>query len=403
MPPSAEPASKPTLLVVTSTLPRWEGDSEPRFVMDLCQAMSPGWRVRVLAPHCAGAARAERWGEVEVRRFRYFAGWGEVLAYEGGVLPRLRARPWLWLLVPWFLLALVASIARELRREPVALIHAHWLLPQGFATRLALWFSRRQVPVICTAHGADVLGLRGAAAGALQRWVARGCARVGVVSEALASELTARGVPQAKLRLMPMGVQVPARAPARGNPAGLVAFAGRLVEKKGFAVLLEAFARVVVEVPQARLCVAGGGPELEAHRRRAASLGLGGCVEFLGAVPHARVLDLFARASVGVMPSVTAADGDSEGLGLVMLEAMAAGCPMIASDLPAVRTVIRDGENGRLVPERDEAALARAILEVLHDPAKAARMAATALQDVARRFSWDAVAANHDRVYSELR
>src|SRR6185503_12110345 len=135
--------ARPLALVVTSTLPRWQNDTEPRFILDLCQALAARYRVLVLAPHFRSAATAEHWGGVEIRRFRYFAEWGEVLAYEGGILPKLRQRPWLWALVPVFMLAQVVALVRLLRSEPVALVHAHWLIPQGVITRAAIALSGR--------------------------------------------------------------------------------------------------------------------------------------------------------------------------------------------------------------------------------------------------------------------
>src|SRR5687768_17542257 len=95
-------SGKPLVLVVTSTLPRWDGDTEPAFILELCRALAARYDVLALAPHCRGAARVEQHAGIEIRRFRYCFEWGEVLAYEGGILPKLRRRPWLWLLVPCF-------------------------------------------------------------------------------------------------------------------------------------------------------------------------------------------------------------------------------------------------------------------------------------------------------------
>lgn len=397
------PASpKPTILVVTSTLPRWRGDSEPRFVLDLCRALSDEFQITLLAPHCCGAAATEVIEGVAVRRFRYFPAWGEVLAYEGGMLPKLRLRPWLWLLVPFFMAGLIVAVVRSLRGEPMALVHAHWLIPQGFCVRLAMWLARRHPPLICTTHGSDVLGLRSAVAQHLQRWVAQGCARVGAVSGALRDELVRRGVPAGKIQLMPMGVTVPSAQPDPARrQSQLIAFAGRIIETKGVDILLQAFHRIASELPDARLCVAGGGPELTRYRRLAATLGLADRASFLGPVPQERVWHLFARAAVAVMPSVTGRDGASEGFPLVMLEAMAAACPLIVSDLAAVRGVIRPRENGLVFPEGDEKALAEAILDLLRNRDLALRLAAAGYRDVQARYSWAAVAMNHRAIYAQ--
>jgi glycosyltransferase involved in cell wall biosynthesis len=388
--------------VVTSTLPRWPDDTEPRFVLDLCQALGGAYQILVLAPHCSGARREESWDGIQVRRFRYFPEWGERLAYEGGILPNLRRRPWLWPLVPLFMAALVLAIARALRERPVALIHAHWLVPQGLAARIATRVARRTVPLVCTAHGADVFGMNGRLARVLQRWVAGGSACVGVVSGALGEELARRGVERGRLRVLPMGVAVQHSVPdpATRTP-DLIAFAGRMVGKKGVDVLLEAVALLAAGRPRLRLCLAGGGPELDQYRALAAARGLADRVEFLGAVPQPRVRELFERAAVAAMPSVTAPGGDAEGLGLVMIEAMAAGCPVVVTDLPVVRGVIRPGENGLVFPERDAAALADALRRLLDDRALASALAARARQDIASRFSWSAVGGAYAAVFRE--
>ena len=122
---------KPLLLVLTSTFPRWPEDTEPRFVLDLCQRLNVSFRVCVLAPHAPGTAERGQLDGVDVYRFRYCAESLERLAYDGGVTPKLRRSPWLWLLVPFFMAAETMAAARCLRRDPVALIHAHWLIPQA--------------------------------------------------------------------------------------------------------------------------------------------------------------------------------------------------------------------------------------------------------------------------------
>lgn len=397
--PSMQPA-KPMLLMVTSTLPRWDDDAEPRFVLDLCHALSARYRVVALAPHAPGAAIRQHWGPVEVRRYRYFFQWGEQLAYDGGILPKLRQRPWLWCIVPFFLAAQTLAIARVLRRDDVSLIHAHWLIPQGLCARVARILARSRTPLVATAHGADVFALKGGVARVLQRWVARGCCRIGAVSTALADALADRGVPRRLLRVLPMGIAIPdGTAPARDPD--LIAFAGRIVEKKGVGVLLEAFRLLSREHPRARLAIAGAGPELQQRRSQAREAGLAERVDFLGAVPHAEVEALFARAAVAVMPSITARDGDAEGLGLVMLEAMSAGTPVVVSDLAVVRDVVRPGENGLVFPEGDAAALALALGRLLTDRALAGRLAARARSDVSERYSWSAVADRHAAAYGE--
>jgi glycosyltransferase involved in cell wall biosynthesis len=390
------PEHKPLLLVLTSTFPRWGGDTEPRFVLDLCARLTGRYRVVVLAPHAAGAAREEAMDGVEVRRFRYAPARWEQLAYAGGMVPNLRARPWLWLLVPLFLAAEVLATARLLRRLPVAVLHAHWLIPQAFCGWLACLLAGRRPPLVCTVHGADVFSLRGAVFDGLRRFIVARCAWLGAVSDAIAAELRRLGATDAQARVLPMGVSEPS-GPAPGRDADHVVFAGRIVEKKGLPVLLRAFARLRAQGSSARLTVAGGGPQLEAGRELARDLGV--AATFTGPVEHAVVLDLFRRGTVAVMPSIVAADGDTEGLGLVALEAMMCGCPVVASNLPAVATYLRHEDNGILVPAGDDAALALALARLLEDAPLRQRIAAQARRYASDSFGWNAAVAAYERAY----
>ncbi len=126
------------ILVLTSTFPRWSGDREPPFVFELCKRLAETNEVTVLAPHCRGAVAEERIGErLRVRRFRYAPELLESLAYEGGILEKLRLARWRHLLVPAFFLAEAWAALRAIRRERPDVIHAHWIVPQGVVALVA--------------------------------------------------------------------------------------------------------------------------------------------------------------------------------------------------------------------------------------------------------------------------
>lgn len=392
----------PTLLCLTSTLPRWRGDTEPAFVHELNRRLSEQFRILALAPHAPGAATRETLEGVEIRRFRYAWAAAEALAYEGGIVAKLRARPLLWLLVPAFVVAQVVAAWRILRREPVAAVHAHWLIPQALCAQVARRLGGRHVPVVCTVHGADLFAFNHPWLRWLQRTLANRCERVAAVSEAVRAELVARGVDAHRIRVLPMGVPVPAEAtPPRGDGDHLV-FAGRLVGKKGVDVLLRAFREIRAARPRVRLTIAGGGPERARHEGLAGELGVAPAVAFTGPAPHEDVLALLRDATVVVVPSVVAEGGDTEGLGLVAIEAMAAGSPVVASDLPAIRGFIDDGATGLLFPAGDAGALARAVVRLLDDGALRARLGAAARRRAVAEFGWPVAAARYAREFAAL-
>jgi glycosyltransferase involved in cell wall biosynthesis len=205
--------------------------------------------------------------------------------------------------------------------------------------------------------------------------------------------------------VIPMGTDLterftPSRAVAR--EAGGVLFAGRLVEKKGVRHLLDAIARLHGQGRALTLRIAGSGPDLDMLRDEARRLGIVDRVEFLGSVDHARLAVLFRAATAAVVPSVVASDGDQEGFGLVIVEAMGCGCPVIASRLPAIGDIATDGETAMLVPPADPDALARAIAAVLDDPHGAEKRATAARARVVELFDWAVISRRYADLLGQL-
>src|SRR5690348_10765502 len=178
------PATKPRLLVLTSTYPRWRDDPEPGFVHELSRRLAADFEVTVLCPHAPGAKTLEELDGVSVERYRYAPTAWETLVHDGGMVANLKRKPLKWLLVPGFLLGQAWAARRIVRRRSVDVLHVHWLIPQGLATLLLRLLGCR-VPYLVTSHGADLYSLRGSLSRALKRRVAAGSAAMSVVSSAM--------------------------------------------------------------------------------------------------------------------------------------------------------------------------------------------------------------------------
>lgn len=189
------------------------------------------------------------------------------------------------------------------------------------------------------------------------------------------------GVAEEKVRLLYHGVDLP--EPAQRTPGMPVVAVGRLVASKGFDLLV----RALVELPDLRGVIIGEGPEGAVLRQLAAACGVSDRMTFAGAQPFTRVRDEFAGALAAVVPSRVLADGDSDGIPNVLLEALAHGVPVVASGIRSIREAIRDGENGLLVPENDAAALAAALRRLAEEDGLAARLADGGRETVRRQFS----------------
>jgi glycosyltransferase involved in cell wall biosynthesis len=215
----------------------------------------------------------------------------------------------------------------------------------------------------------------------------------------IADAFAARHGTRPGVRVVPNGCDVPSARAFPGlaseNPPRVL-YAGQLYPWKGVDVLVEAMAAV----PSARLVILGG-IEGEADTRRiralADGLGLGGRIEMPGLVPQARVADELARAAVVAVPFLRTGMTERHTSPLKIFEAMAAGRPIVASDLPSTREVLSEGENALLVPPGDASALASALRRLLAEGDLARRLAGAAWA-AAPRYSWDARA----RVLREL-
>jgi glycosyltransferase involved in cell wall biosynthesis len=160
----------------------------------------------------------------------------------------------------------------------------------------------------------------------------------------------------------------------------------RQYPRKRVVDLIDAFAVVTAREPRARLVIIGDGPEHAALQRRLQDRGLQAQVRLLGALQEdAEVRRWYTRASVFCLPS------EQEGFGIVFLEAMASGLPVVTTTSAAIPEVVPDGEAGLLVPPRDPDALAEALLRLLQDPDLRARLRECGRRHV-RQYSWDRVA-----------
>ncbi len=394
---------KPRLLVLTSTFPRWPNDHEPPFVYELARRLTDRFDVTVLAPHAPGAARREVMDGVQVVRFRYAPERLEKLAYDGGIPTKLRQLPRLRLLVPIFLIAQLLAAWRLMHHLRPDAIHAHWLLPQGLVAVLARGLAGIPARLLATSHGADIHALRFSIARWLKRLTLQHADAVTVVSHALEREASELTQEPEKLHVVPMGVDLQQRfLPARrnvGRPTLL--FTGRLVEKKGVSTLLESLTLVLPEVSDCRLLIAGSGPQQSTLKASAQRLGIAGAVEFLGSYRNEDLPKLLQQSDVAVYPFRCAAGGDQEGLGLVMLEAMGCGLPVVAGNVPAVHDVIEHERTGLLVPPDDPPALANALLRLFNDPELAMRLANAGRTHALAKFDWPVIAERYADLLSQ--
>lgn len=350
---------KKNLLVTASTFPRWEGDTEPRFVLDLSKHMLDEFDVTVLVPASPGAKDEEILEGVKVIRYHYFPihQW-ETLCYPGAIVPRIKQKKIRILLVPFLFMSLWFHLFKLLPEYDI--VHSHWLIPQGIVQS---FFKK---PYIVTGHGGDVTSLNKGVLRKLKIRCLKNAKHVTVVSEHLKQKVQEL-VPEIEPSVISMGVDTSKFGKQYYVPnyfgqgdKKVVLFVGRLAEKKGVKYLIKAMKDV-----DALLVIVGDGPLREQLKEQAKVLGEK--VIFLGSKTHDELKTIYASADIFVAPSITAKDGDQEGLPTTIMEAMASGLVVIASNSGGIPQIIQDGVNGLLCEEKNMHELAENILKLLND------------------------------------
>ena len=216
------------------------------------------------------------------------------------------------------------------------------------------------------------------------------------------AQLEAMGCPREKIQVHRMGIDLRHFAVRAARPAPLVTrllSVSRLVEKKGIGDAIRAVARTSAPV---EYVVAGDGPLRAELKALARELGVASRVRFVGAQARSEVAVLLEQADVFIAPSVTAADGDIEGIPVSIMEAMAVGLPVISTQHSAIPELVDDGATGLLVPERDAAALAGCIDALASDPDRRARMGTAGRARVADSFEMGALTTRLEELYRDL-
>ncbi len=386
------------VLFLTTTYARDEDDYQAPWLRQLIRRLADrGISVTVLAPGFRGLG-AHRVDGVPVHRFRYAPARWETLTQESGAPNKLRANPLYWLLVPPYVLGGLVGTIRLMRARHFDAIHVHWPVPQALFAQVARMI--RPARCVLTFYGADVTlarrlpFLRAMA----RRWVrnADAVTAISTYTGRVVADLT--GV---QPRIIPFGVDLPRREdiskPLQGTHHVLAV--GRLIERKGYPVLIQAIARLKQEVPDVRLTIAGEGQEYPRLKELVQRLGLEGHVQLPGRVSDEELDALYRWADVFVLPSLVDRSGDTEGLGLVLLEALSYGRPVIASAVGGITDIVQEGETGFLVPPGDPEALARALLRVFHDPEAARSLADHGWAVNRQRFDWERIADAYATLY----
>jgi glycosyltransferase involved in cell wall biosynthesis len=372
---------------VTATFPPYRGGTGNVCFHHARELARRGHSITVLTAALPGAPAYEQRDEIAIRRLRPLARIGNAPLLPT-LLPALRGFDVIHLHYPFILGAEIVRLAAALTSTPLVLSFHNDLIGDGARAQLFAHYQRLSA-----------------------RITVRGAARLCVVSgDHYAASVLRRSLRPERPPVveLPNGVDLDRFQPDQtadavraryGIPGDarlllFVAALDRAHHFKGLSTLLQALARLPQSI---RLLAVGDGDLRPSYEREVAALGLTGRVTFAGALDHAATAPLFSAADVTVLPSTP-----PESFGLVLVESLACATPVIASNIPGVRTVVQHGRDGLLVPPGDPAALADAIEQITSDDAARAYMGRHGRARVTERYDWRQIAAQLERLYHEL-
>jgi glycosyltransferase involved in cell wall biosynthesis len=410
--------------VLTHNYPRFGGDFSGTFVEALCDELArQGHQVTIWAPYDPAYARPltyqptpadnGRAGQtVTLRLYRYaYPPRLHRLGYMRSMQSDLALRLEAYLLSPALFAAGTRQVLADAAKLRPDVLHAHWVLPNGFIGAVA---SRRlHIPLAVSVPGSDA---QVAAKNPLFR-------RMAAFTFAQARLLTANS---ADLRdaVLPLGADLgkfdmiiygtdphTLRPDASGTMAlrqrlgiaaaiPIVLCVGRMVHKKGFDVLIRALAEPVLAQRELAVVMVGGGDELSAWQQLAADLGVEGRIHWVGSVPKTEIGIYYNMADMLAMPSVSR---PADGLNVCVLDAMSCGKPVVASTVAGNPLAVSDGVTGLLIPEQDPAALAAAIAALLDHPQRAREMGAAGRRRIEDELGWPQLARRYVGHFERMR
>jgi len=399
------------VLILTSSFPASPGDYYGNFIFELSKSLQKeGVDIVIVCPHHPCSKFLENWEGMKIYRFPYFFPFSaQKLRSRGGLLSVIKKSHLAKLQIPLFVLFELAYTVVIAHKEKVDVIHSHWIIPQGMIGAICKKITK--VKHIISIHGSDInLCLNNRLLKIVLNFVINNTDEICTNSSFTYTQLNKISrSSQSKTKIIPMGinankfkVQNSADSEIYIRNKKTVLCIGRLIDWKGTKFLLLAMEKVLKQLPDAQLIIGGTGPEKENLIRLSTELNIQDSVVFAGYIEDEFLLEYYSKADIFVLPSIDI-NGQTEGLGVVLLEAMACCVPVIGSNVGGIPDIIQDGYNGYLVPEKNPEELSKKIIQLLVDPVLARRFGENGLATVQNKFTWDRISCQFKDRYVQVK
>lgn len=399
--------TKKHILIVASTFPASNNDPVPTFVKDQISAMKKldsNLRFTVIAPHDTRSNTNTFSKHPDYNEYRFHYMWPkslERLAGQGGIVPSLKKHPYLYAVIPFFLIAQFFTVLRLTLKLKPDIINAHWIIPQGFICILVGFIAHKKV--ITTVHGGDVFTFNNTVSNAIKHFVLKNATEV-VVNSSATKDRCNEIYSGRSYQVIPMGVSFENfnKKIKKQSDTLNILFVGRLSEEKGIKYLIKALATLKRQNIKFKAKIVGSGPEEVELKQLTKFLGLSNNIEFTGWVNRDNIADYYDWASVFVGPSIESDTGWKEALGVVFLEASAAGLPIITTQTGGIVDIVKNNETGFLVKPKSSSEIAKKLIELQQDSNLRSRLGSNAQSFVQKNFSWTSIAKQYNNIIKNV-
>lgn len=385
--------------VVTSTYARSGDDCQVPWMRELLSRLDrEAGAIHVMAPAFQGLKSHEIDG-VPVHRFRYAPKSYENLTHDEGAPNKTRSLFYKLLAIPYILCGVI-SVFGWCVRYRIQILHVHWPFPHGLWAVLPKYILG--VKVVAMNHGAELaIARRSRIVRLILGWLLK-MADVRCANSSHTAMEVSKVSGMDDTVITPYGATVTSKggeAADRDKP--MLLFCGRLIQRKGIDVLLRSIP-LILEQQDIDVVITGEGDCKQEWMDLAEELGLSKTVRFAGFVSNEELGELYNSCSVYVHPAIFDDNGDTEGLGVVLIEALSYRKPVVASGVGGIVDVIEHEKTGLLVEEKNHEQLAVAIRRVLSNPDLAFELGERGYDHVKKFFDWDRIALQTAGIYDSV-
>lgn len=396
------------IIYISTAFPRDESDRINPWLYETVKRLKEnGYKIKIFTSSYKGIKQKEVNG-IEIYRFRYLPKNIEILTHDVSVPERWKMGiKYRLMVIPYILSGIINSLIFALK-EDFDIIHVHWPFPHiifGLIMKII-----KKKPLVCSFHGGEIIFLENMPF--LLKIIFKflfSFSNFYTVNSSFTKEKLLKFLGKKKrnkIMVIPFGITLKELKEEKIEKIEKeeikILFVGRLIERKGVHILLESFAKVNKIFPKTQLIIAGDGPWRKRLEDLRDKLDIKDKVIFKGYLKSGELEKEYKEADIFVLPSIHDVKGDTETLGVVLIEAMEYGVPVIATNVGGIPDVVKDGYNGLLVPEKDPDALAQAIIKLVENKSIREKFVKNAKEYIKEKFGWDIIIEKLIKIYMDL-